>query len=84
MHICDPKVTHTVHPLGMGRYIYSLNLPLYKYVYSTNQTIDTKSLNYSVICIDDDILYIRIFLTYPSSRFYFRFNHEHVFGSTRV
>ena len=21
MHICDPTITHTVHPLGTGRYI---------------------------------------------------------------
>ena len=63
---------------------YLLNLPLWKYIYSTNQTVDTMSLNRFVICVKDDIPHIGIFLTFSSSHFYVRFGHEHAPGSTRV
>ena len=42
------------------------------------------SLNRSGICVDDEIPNIRIFLTFPNSHFYVRFDHEYAPGSTRV
>ena len=57
---------------------------LVKYVYSTSETVDTMSLNYSTICVDDDISHIGIFQTHFSSHFYVQFGHGHAPGSIRV
>ena len=39
MHICDPTVRHTVHPLGTGRYSYSKGRNGYRYFDPTTQKL---------------------------------------------
>ena len=41
-------------------------------------------LNNSIICVDDDIFHIVIFIIFSSSYFYVRLSHDHAHSSVRV
>ncbi|KAL4311982.1 hypothetical protein GQ457_01G013380 [Hibiscus cannabinus] len=50
--------------------VFPLNLPLSKYIYFTGYLVDVMSLNYSAVCVNDDILHTTISLTRVRSHGY--------------